>query len=373
MFDDIRPYDDSEVSEVLSRLLTDGDLADFLARWQLPRTSRYVPGLARLVVGLYLRYALGGAHSIRDFQQRVSSVARKIVTDTTDSFTYKGIEDLDPDRGYIYVSNHRDIAGDSMLLDYALYLSGRDTVRIAVGDNLVQIGFATDLMKLNKSFFIKRSQEGAKKIYAALLQSSQYIHQSLADGHSIWIAQSEGRAKDGMDLTDPAIIKMFALAERKADFGELIGRLNIVPMAISYEYDPCDIAKAEELASMAQRGTYEKPSGADLANLAKGLGGYKGRVELRLGTPIGSGCTSAVEVAAEVDRQIRKNLALFPINYWAAARLNVLPDAAREVEPAGDEAYFESRLAACPDHAREFWLAMYANPVVNKYGRTNQS
>ena len=159
-----------------------------------------------------------------------------------------------------------------MLLDYALYESGFDTVRIAVGDNLVQVGFATDLMKLNKSFFIRRSEEGAKKVYAALLQSSQYIHHSLRNGHSIWIAQSEGRAKDGMDITDPAIIKMFALAERKADFDNLIERLNIVPLAISYEYDSCDIAKALELQVTEQEGVYEKPEGEDLANLARGLG-----------------------------------------------------------------------------------------------------
>ena len=165
----------------------------------------------------------------------------RIIRETTDGFEYSGIESLVPDQSYIFVGNHRDIAGDSMLLDYALYVSGFDTVRIAVGDNLVQVASATDLMKLNKSFFIKRSEEGPKKVYAALLQSSRYIHQSLKDGHSIWIAQSEGRAKDGMDITDPAIIKMFALAERKTDFSELIQRLNIVPTSISYEYDPCDV------------------------------------------------------------------------------------------------------------------------------------
>lgn len=367
MFDDIRPFHDEEVAGVVYTLVRDPSFLDFIAKWLLPRLYGWLPSVARFGVSLYVRYHLGQVSSIREFQQGVSHVARKIVEETTDEFSFEGIENLDPDQSYIFISNHRDIAGDSMLLDYGLYLNDRDTVRIAVGDNLVQIGFATDLMKLNKSFFIKRSAEGAKKIYAALLQSSQYIHQSLGAGHSIWIAQSEGRAKDGIDRTEPAIIKMFALADRKADFDALIASLHIVPMAISYEYDPCDVPKAIELQAIAAEGHYEKPEGADLANLARGLGGYKGRVVLRLGNPIAGDFGSAEAVASEVDRQIRQNLELFPINYWA---LREQGESVTDITLSPEQtAMFEQRLAACPAEARAQWLLMYANPVGNSISR----
>ena len=249
-----------------------------------------------------------------------------------------------------------------MLLDYALYTSGLDTVRIAVGDNLVQIGFATDLMKLNKSFIIKRSEEGAKKVYSALLKSSQYIHDSLSEGQSVWIAQSEGRAKDGMDLTEPAIIKMFTLAKRKQKFSDLIRQLNIVPMAISYEYDPCDVQKALELTTIANDGAYIKPRGEDLANLVRGLGGFKGRVALKIGKPLTSNFSSAHDVAREIDRQIKENLVLFPINHWAYSQL------AGQKKPIDTDFsdYFSERLSACPEEARPYFLRMYANPVTNK-------
>ncbi|MCY4532590.1 MAG: 1-acyl-sn-glycerol-3-phosphate acyltransferase [Gammaproteobacteria bacterium] len=370
-FDDIRPYEDREVGEVIHRLLRNKDFLNFISGWQLPGIYNLLPWGARLMTAIYLRMWLGRVRSISQFQKRVYFVVRKIIEETTDGFVYEGIQDLDPTQSYIFISNHRDIAGDSMLLDYALYESGFDTVRIAVGDNLVQVGFATDLMKLNKSFFIRRSEEGAKKIYAALLQSSQYIHHSLRNGHSIWIAQSEGRAKDGMDITDAAIIKMFALAERKANFDNLIERLNIVPLAISYEYDSCDIAKALELQVTEQEGVYEKPQGEDLENLARGLGGYKGRVVLRVGKPIRGEYGTADAVAKEVDSQIRRNLQLFPINYWALSQLNDPPynviNARFITDPDDNAPYFEQRLQQCPEKARHHWLRMYANPVVNKY------
>lgn len=362
-YDDIRPYSDREVSEVLSRLLNDVGLLDFLARWRYPRLSQLFPALARLPISLYLRYKLGSVDSVKGFQDVVYYYVKRIINETTDGFEYSGIENLDPDQSYLFVGNHRDIAGDSMLLDYALYVSGLDTVRIAVGDNLVQIAFATDLMKLNKSFFIKRSEEGPKKVYAGLLQSSQYIHQSLKDGHSIWIAQSEGRAKDGMDVTDPAIIKMFALAERKSDFAELTERLNIVPTTISYEYDPCDVQKAVELEEIARSGSYKKSKGEDLANLVRGLGGYKGRVKLTVGTPLKGEYLSADEVALEVDRQMRENLELFPVNQWAFSQLDT------ENTPTANDALlerFKQRLLACPEAARAHFLQMYANPIKNK-------
>ena len=264
-----------------------------------------------------------------------------------------------------------------MLVDYALWLSGRETVRIAVGDNLVQRDFATALMKLNKSFFIRRSEQGAKKIYAAILESSQYIHYSIEEGHSIWIAQSEGRAKNGIDVTDPAIIKMFALANRKQPLSETIQQLNIVPVSISYEYDPCDYLKAKELVTIAECGQYDKPAGEDLLSLVKGLGEKKGKIFLRFGEPLNEDFTTAEEVANAVDRQVLNNYQLYYINYWALEQLATQAGADEEYQAIWkalqstiifpDTDIYNQRLLACPAPHREVWLKMYANPVVNKY------
>ena len=291
------------------------------------------------------------------------------------SFRHEGIRRLDKDKAYLFVSNHRDIAGDSMLVDFALFESGYNTVRIAVGDNLVQREFATDVMKLNKSFFIKRSAGGAKKVYAALLESSKYIHRSLEEGESVWIAQAEGRAKNGMDITDPALVKMFVLAGRKLPFRTVIEGLNILPVSIAYEFDPCDILKARELQACLTEGAYTKPPGEDLLSLVKGLGGFKGHVRVNFGEVLDGAFETPEEVAMEIDRQILTNLALFPVNFLALRELarmgagEEFVSAWREVEgavPSLSDTRFDERLAACPSEWRTQWLTMYANPVVNK-------
>lgn len=264
-----------------------------------------------------------------------------------------------------------------MLLDYALYHSGFDTVRIAVGDNLIQRQFATDLMKLNKSFFIKRAVEGKKKQYAALMQSSEYIFSSLKEGNSIWIAQSEGRAKDGVDKTDTAVIKMLTLCTRKKngrkrEFSESIAEFNIIPMSLAYEFDPCDAVKARELASLAATGEYRKAEGEDLLSLVEGLGGFKGHVVLRLGEVLEGPFDSPEAVAAELDRQIISNFELFPINYWALslieeARYKDVWNSIKESVASIEAVEFEQRLNNVEVGARDQWLKMYANPVLSRH------
>jgi hypothetical protein len=370
-----RPYQDCEVPAVIERLLANGEFIDFLGRYHSPRLARMLPGLVSFMARRKLGALLGEVRNIADFQGIVATYARKIVAETMSSFRCEGIERLARDQTYLFVSNHRDIAGDSMLVDLALFDSGYKTVRIAVGDNLVQREFATDVMRLNKSFFIRRSEEGTKKIYAALLDSSRYISQSLGEGESVWIAQAEGRAKSGMDLTDPALIKMFVLAARKTPFAEVINGLNIVPVSLSYEFDPCDELKARELHAALAEGNYVKPPGEDLLSLVKGLGGYKGDVRLRFGEVLCGSFETPEEVAGEIDRQILANLTLFPINFLALRELSRMGAGDefvagwREVEGSIDavsDPRYEKRLARCPVAWRTQWLAMYANPVVNK-------
>jgi hypothetical protein len=258
-----------------------------------------------------------------------------------------------------------------MLLNYALFHSGLETVRIAVGDNLIQRQFATDLMKLNKSFFIRRSEEGSRKVYAALMQSSLYIQSSMLSGNSVWIAQSEGRAKDGVDQTDPAVIKMLTLCNRKRDFGKTIRDMKIMPMSLAYEFDPCDAMKARELTALSETGEYQKTEGEDLLSLVEGLAGFKGRVTLRLGDTLGENFRTAEEVATEVDRQVVGNLELYAINYWALSQISEdsYSEAWLKVKDTveiGDVEFYEARLKECNESDRDQWLKMYANPVVNK-------
>lgn len=381
-FEDIRPYHDEEVEDALAALVRDPELTDFLAGWLMPAVHRFLPRLTVAVVSLYLRYTMRGVKNIRGFQNMVAAYAKKLVREGTTEFRFEGFDRLEPGQAYLFVSNHRDIAGDSMLLDYALYLSGMETVRIAIGDNLIQRDFATSLMRLNKGFFIKRSEQGHRAAYAALLQSSQFISASIRDGHSVWIAQSEGRSKDGFDLTDPAIIKMFALARRKRPLAETVQALNIVPLSISYEFDPCDVLKAKELGSLATEGAYVKPPGEDLLSLVKGLSGHKGQVVLRLGKMLDGDFESVEAVAHEIDRQILSQMEMFPVNYWALSKIDepeyfelsrsLLCEESSALSRK-DELALTARLKGCPPAYREYFLKMYANPLLNRHRTLNQT
>ncbi len=372
-FDDIRPYHDNEVAGVISDLLEEKDFLQFLGRWQSPQLQKLAPWLVEWMVKRYLSRKLDGVSSIGGFQDVVEFFVTRLISESITQFEYLGLDRLDPSESYLFISNHRDIAGDSMLLNYALYHSGLDTVQIAVGDNLIQRRFATDLMKLNKSFFIKRTEVSKKKMYAALMQSSEYIKASQQEGQSVWIAQSEGRAKDGIDKTDPAVIKMLVLCNRKDNFAETIERMRIVPMSLAYEFDPCDEMKARELYSIAQSGHYEKEEGEDLLSLVQGLGGFKGRVLLRLGEVLSGEYSSAEDVASEIDRQVIKNLELYPINYWAVSKIHEKTyqqtwEMVKGEAVDCDVESFEARLLLCDERYRDQWLKMYANPVVSRSG-----
>ncbi len=375
-FDDIRPFTDEEVAAVLRRLLADDEFIDVISKYRVPMLSRLFPSITRQRVRKSLAVDIRHIDSVDSFQSMISDYVTRLIKESTTAFEYQGIEQLDKQKGYLFVSNHRDIATDSMLVDYALYDSGYKTVRIAIGDNLLQRAFATDLMRLNKSFIIKRSAEGAKKIYAALLQTSRYIVHSIAEGNSIWIAQSEGRAKDGMDRTDPALIKMFTLSQRKfpGSYAELITSMNIVPVSIAYEYDPCDLLKAKELYHLDKYGSYNKPSGEDLLSLVKGLSEFKGKVNLHVGKPLAGEMTTPEEIATELDRQILGNYKLYPSNFaalslidkhpytevWQAHRANC-----KEHLTADERNRFSRRLMQCPEEHRPYFLEMYANPLIN--------
>jgi 1-acyl-sn-glycerol-3-phosphate acyltransferase len=378
-FDDIRPFRDDEVAGVLQRMLADEDFIGFISSYRAPVLSRIFTRLVKQRIRSVLSRETRHIDSIDKFQHIVSDYVTSLIKDSTTSFEHQGVDRLEKQKGYLFISNHRYIAADSMLVDYALYSLGYDTVRIAIGDNLLQRPFATDLMRLNKSFIIKRSAEGPKNIYAALLQTSRYVVHSLNEAQSVWIAQSEGRAKDGMDNTDPALIKMLTLSQRKfsGSYTELIESLNIVPVSIAYEYDPCDLLKAKELYDIETHGSYIKPSGEDLLSLVKGLNEFKGRVKLCLGKPLRGDFLTPDDVATELDRQILGNYELYPPNYIALSLIDEKPY--RDLWRTHEQEYlknftgqelksFTERLGECPAEHQPYFLRMYANPLNNLPG-----
>jgi hypothetical protein len=233
-------------------------------------------------------------------------------------------------------------------------------------------------MRLNKSFIVRRSARGARQVLAAYRELSSYVRMSLTEERKpVWIAQREGRAKDGFDETDPTIIKMLAMSQDKAteSFADYIRKLRIVPVSISYQYDPLDEAKAFELYTRDQQGSYEKGEQEDVRNIARGITGMKGAVHVAYGTPLEQDCDDPVAVAAAIDRQVIGNYVLHPSNYFAYQRLfgdypEGLCGGARLPFVAGDhgedESVFSARLQAMPDYLQPYVLKMYANCILRK-------
>ena len=372
-FADIRPYRDGEVADVLARLLREPELTDSLAKLRLPRFSAVLPGLARWLVRWGLGRQVRGVSDVYGMQMIIKTYVEGVIESSTGGFSVSGLDKLDASRPYLFMSNHLDIAMDPAFTNYALHKGGHDTVRIAIGDNLLTKSWVSDLMRLNKSFIVKRSVSGPRELLAASKNLANYIQYSLGtENSSVWIAQREGRAKDGIDRTEPVIIKMLGMSRNKAEqsFGEHVAGLAIVPVAISYELDPCDALKAHELSELASTGTYEKGEQEDVASIGHGIAGSKGQVHVSLGEPLGDGFENADDVATEIDRQIVDQYCLHPTNLYAYDLLygEHAPKPENVYVEQGDcsRESFEERINALPEAHRPYALAIYANAVVSK-------
>lgn len=357
---DIRPYNDDEIPAALDRLINDEEFIDAILHYRFSNHAGWFKSLMSPLLRVYLKMKWSKLTSVEAIQVEVKKYLRDTLKNTTDGVTYSGLEALDKNQSYLFVSNHRDIAMDPALVNYALHQENHRTMRIAIGDNLLKKPCATELMRLNKSFIVKRSLKGPREMMKALGQLSSYIKHSLDTGNSIWIAQKEGRAKDGNDFTDPAILKMFHVEGRKQkiSFGEYTKSLKIVPVSISYENDPCDTAKALELYEKETKGTYEKGEFEDIESIIQGIIGNKGRVHIGFGTPVEQEIETPEELATEIDRQIHDNYKLFPINLLAAEQDT------DEVTSAVKQTLSE-KLAALPEGAHQYLIDSYANPVKN--------
>ncbi|WP_375741532.1 1-acyl-sn-glycerol-3-phosphate acyltransferase [Pseudomonas boanensis] len=376
-FEAIRPYDDAEVPAVLARLFADDAFLGTLTRYRFPKLAGPLGWLLKPVIAHRLRREFNGIKSVAALQDRIEHYVDNTIVRATDGVTYSGVERLKPGTAYLFLANHRDIVMDPAFVNYAVYHANLPTPRIAIGDNLLQKPFVSDLMRLNKSFIVHRSITGRREKLAAYQLLSAYINHSIRnDGQSIWIAQAEGRAKDGDDRTDSAILKMFHMSRKDESFAAVIRDLHLVPVSISYEYDPCDQAKARELQIRASTGSYTKSPGEDDASIALGITGYKGRVHINFGSVVGSASEDAKQLAAEIDKQILSGYRLFPAHYLAYAMWDQkdpelkVPDASAVFpadELAAAKAEWQKRLSACSEEQRPFLVLQYATPVRNQY------
>jgi hypothetical protein len=371
-FAEIRPYHDNEVVPVLAKLLLDPELLNIVANLRIPTLNRYLPWLVRPIITWYLRRELKNVSTVADFQHIIKRYMDTMIEDNTSSFTVSGLEALDSSAAYLFISNHRDIALDPAFVNYALYHHERDTVRIAIGDNLLSKPFAADLMRLNKSFIVQRSARGPRQMLAAFRQLANYIRFSLLEERSsIWIAQRAGRAKDGNDVTEAAVIKMIGMAQKKSEerFSDYINKLNIVPVAISYEWDPLDAAKAQELVQVEREGAYLKAEHEDLKNIGIGVLGNKGNVYVSFGAPLKGEFKDAVMVAAQLDQAIIDQYQLHASNVLAYARL-YNDENWRELQVPdisdADIVDFDQHFAKIPQEYRVKAMEIYANPVRNQ-------
>ena len=360
---DIEPYNDQDVPQVIDRLIHDGEFIKAIGQLKFKGWYPLFSLFLKPQIRAFLRDQARGVQSVRDFQELVAPQLAKVLSSTTETFTVSGLDNLDPKQSYLFLSNHRDIAMDPALVNWALYNGGFNTVRIAIGDNLVKKPFVGDLMRLNKSFIVKRNMSGPREMLQTYSALSGYIRQSIEEHHSIWIAHREGRAKDGIDSTDPAILKMLAMAGKphNESFQDAVAAIRLVPVSISYEFDPCALLKARELAITERDGAYTKRPDEDVKSIAAGIMGWKGRVHLHFGKPVIDIPETPKELAAIIDHQIILGQRVFDTGRLADALLTKasLPD---DLLPDVKER-FQSLISGTPEKYRDNLLEIYANPL----------
>lgn len=378
-FQDIRPYHDNEIRCVLDRLLTDPDFIRSIAQFNFPRSHRFMPGPVQWLTRNRLAAQLKNVNSVATMQDVIASYMDRMIERTTSALTHSGLENLSPDRAHLFISNHRDIAMDPAFVNYMLYHAGFDTLYIAIGDNLLKRPFVTDLMRLNKSFIVKRSLKG-RELLKSSKQLSEYIHHCVDHGKNVWIAQREGRAKDGLDKTETALLKMLGMARRSEGLAGSLRKLQIIPVSISYEFDPCDGMKADELFQKQTTGSYQKDEQSDINSIVTGVVGYKGHVHVAFGTELQPDSDDDEAIARLIDDQVINNYRLQQTNMLAVLQLRARSDtgypaiseegelalAAFEADPAVADR-FNQRIAALPAPIQPVALQMYANPVLNRY------
>lgn len=355
-FDDIRPYTDAELPAALQRI---ADWKDF------PQAMRFIYPNADITA---LREQILKIKSIHEFQATLMNDAiSRIIRSTTDGFTSSGMNRLRRGVPYLFISNHRDITLDAFLLQHLLMQYRGDTSHIVFGQNLLSMPVMEDLFRSNKLIRMERGGT-PRAFYNSLQHLSEYLnHLILNERQSVWIAQKNGRAKDGVDSTAPAMLKMLCLSDNRDPLQRLCD-LHLVPISISYEWDPCDTMKANELY-FSRQGKYTKSPDEDLRSVVSGIIGPKGHVHLTIGAPLTrrelnppEGSDLFEHVASVLDQRIQSGYRLMPTNYLAYNLLTGQEQHGRYTEHT--RSHFFQRLDTLPrPEMRQIMIETYAAPL----------
>jgi 1-acyl-sn-glycerol-3-phosphate acyltransferase len=370
-FSDIAPYRDEEVPQAVAALMKEYSFMKVL-RFVYPEKDDE-----------QLIEMCEGIRTVKDFQAHVAYRSLLLMNHRTiTALTHSGMQYAKDEKAHLFISNHRDIILDSAILNMLLHEQGLDTTETAIGSNLLENPTVKHLTKLNKNFTVNRAASGREQ-YESSMKLSHYIRHSIHDrGTSIWISQREGRAKDGNDRTQQGLLKMLQMSAESTP-REAFESLNILPMALSYEYDPCDLFKVKELLFTASGEKYVKQQHEDLQNIIAGISQQKGRVHLAIGAPL----SKALEVldrdlpvndllqefAQALDSRIHRLCRLWPNNYVAYDLLHGSDSYStkyREDDVEEFETYLDTVLrdlgTAQHQEARQILLQKYAYPLENR-------
>ena len=368
-FDAIRPFYDTEINEALHNI-ANHPMMKALMNFSFPDVADEV-----------WQEQLRKTHSIRDFQCNfIYQSVQKVLEKSSEGMTTSGFEDLKPNTSYLFVSNHRDILLDTTLLNTALFEHGLVMTASAIGDNLVKKSFLKTLAKLNRNFLVQRGLTPREMLQSSKLLS-EYIGQLLLhENRSVWIAQREGRTKDGNDETNPGVLKMVGMGSDEKNLMDYFKKIQIVPVSISYEYDPTDALKMPQLMAEANNEVYVKEKNEDFMTILSGALGQKKRIHIHVGKVLDAEIEAikaendnsnkqVVALAQVIDDAILSNYKLWPTNFIANDIVNNT-NRYSHLYTENEKSLFERRLEMRIDHdnpvALEGFLAMYSNPVVNK-------
>ncbi len=373
-FDSIRPFYDSEVNEALKSLLHHP-----MMKAMMDFTFPEIPEST-------WKEQLNRTHSIRDFQINfVYQSIQRVLERSSEGLTTSGFEKLEPNTSYLFISNHRDIILDTSLLNVSLFDHGLVMTASAIGDNLVQKDFLLKLSKLNRNFLVLRGLSPRELLLSSKLMA-EYMYQLLSkENRSVWIAQREGRTKDGKDATHQGVLKMIAMASDEENCMDFFKKLKIVPVSISYEYDPTDALKMPQLIALSKDEEYIKEKNEDFITLLSGIIGQKKRIHIHVGDILeneydkikveNDNNNKQIQALAQViDDSILQSYKLWPTNFIAYDILNNTTTFAHlydDKERQLFERRLEMRIDAENETMKAGFLAMYANPVVNKLNYTH--
>lgn len=368
-FDEIRSFDDHEVNDAVQSIIRH-PMLKALMNFTFPDVDDKI-----------WSDKLKRTHSIYDFQKNfISHTIRKILETSSQGLTNSGFDKLDKNTSYLFVSNHRDIVLDTSLLNLVLLEKEYIMTSSAIGDNLVQQNFLHILAKLNRNFLVQRGLSLREQLKSSQLMS-EYIFQLLkSENRSVWIAQREGRTKDGNDATQQGVLKMLAMASHKTSLPVFFRDLKIVPLSISYEYDPTDVLKMPQLIAKQKDEIYIKTKDEDFTTMMSGVLGQKKRIHLHAGNVIDRELDDVFSnfdnknkqlqaIAQIIDDSVIQNYRLWPTNYIAYDILNET-NRFSEKYTEKEKQLFERRLELRIDIGDKLlktgFLSMYANPVINK-------